>query len=349
YVRTWGMAFDDNGHLYITNGEYVDPIVVYDVEDDAWYSYSYGILTSDYNKVGQLLIDNNGYKWCYTMRGPAKGIWVFDDNGTIENQWDDQYRGSISPANDSDSRNVGALQLWDENGEPLTDNIFSLAKDENGYIWIGTDIGVLVQYDPANVFNIDKPSFIRIKVPRNDGSGLADYLLENQRVTSIAIDGANRKYFGTDGSGLYLISEDGTKTIEHFTTVNSPLPSDNIRDIEIDPQSGEIYISTDAGLISYQGDATSGSTAFNEVYVYPNPVRPDYQGAVTISGLVDRTNVKITDTAGNLVYETISLGGNALWNGKNLYGEQVKPGVYIVFLASPDGTQTAQTKIAFIR
>lgn len=347
YTRVWGLAFDHNANLYMTNSELIEGIVIYNVEDNAWHEYSYGIFDNLYNKIGEIIIDNNNFKWTYIIG--EQGIVVFDDRGTVENQWDDRYRGGMSTSEDQDERNAGILKLWDENGESLTNNIYSLAKDENGYIWIGTDIGVLVQYDPANIFNTEKPAFIRIKVPRNDGSGLADYLLENQIVNAIAIDGANRKYFGTEGSGLYLISEDGTKTIDHFTTSNSPLPSDNIRNIEIDHESGEVYIATDAGLISYRGDATSGNSAFNEVYVYPNPVRPEYEGPVTISGLVDRTNVKITDTAGNLVYETISLGGKALWNGENLYGEQVKTGVYIVFLASPDGSQTAQTKIAFIR
>lgn len=348
YTRIWAMTFDDTGHMFITNSD-VDNVIVYNKRDSAWYNYEYGTLSDHFNKIGDVLIDNYGQKWVFVVTGIARGLFVFDDNGTLANPNDDKYRGALPPEEDNDSRNAGLMEIWDENGETLTTYVYSFAKDHNGYIWIGTDIGVLVQYDPGNVFNREKPVFSRIKVPRNDGTSLADYLLENQSVTAIAIDGANRKYIGTEGTGLYLISEDGTKTVNHYTTTNSPLPSDNISDIFIDEESGEVFVATSEGLISLMGDAIQGAEDFSEVYVYPNPVRPSYEGPVTITGLMDQTTVKITDTAGNLVYETISLGGKALWNGKNLWGERVKAGIYIVFLSLPDGSTSEFTKIAFIR
>lgn len=348
YTRIWAMTFDDTGHMFITNSD-VDNVIVYNKRDSAWYNYEYGTLSDHFNKIGDILIDNYGQKWVFVVTGIARGLFVFDDNGTLANPNDDKYRGALPPEEDNDSRNAGLMEIWDENGETLTTYVYSFAKDHNGYIWIGTDIGVLVQYDPGNVFNREKPVFSRIKVPRNDGTGLADYLLENQSVTAIAIDGANRKYIGTEGTGLYLISEDGTKTVNHYTATNSPLPSDNISDIFIDEESGEVFVATSEGLISLMGDAIQGAEDFSEVYVYPNPVRPSYEGPVTITGLMDQTTVKITDTAGNLVYETISLGGKALWNGKNLWGERVKAGIYIVFLSLPDGSTSEFTKIAFIR
>jgi len=349
FTRTWGLAFDQNGILYITNSEVESGIVVYDTREGSWYQYDYGSIAFNFNKIGEILIDNTGNKWLYVARGSAAGVFVFDDNGTLDNQSDDRYRSALAPNEDNDTRNAGLLRLWDENGELLTGDVLCLAKDHNGYIWFGTDVGVVVQYNPGNVFDISKPVFSRIKVPRNDGSGLADFLLEDQKVTAIAVDGANRKYVGTEGSGVYIISEDGLKTVNQFTLSNSPLPSNNIIDIHIDNLSGEVFIATERGLISYKGDAIKGGEVFSEVYAFPNPVRPGYEGPVTITGLVDRTNVKITDSAGNLVYETISLGGNALWNGRNLRGEKVNPGIYVVFLTSPDGTQSEFTKIAIVR
>jgi ligand-binding sensor domain-containing protein len=332
----------------MNNSDVQRGIVVYDKKNNIWYHIDSGVLAQGYQKVGEILIDDQGYKWMPIVSG-EKGLFIFDDNGTISNPSDDRYRSRVPVEKNNDIKNAGALELWDENGEQLTEIIYCLAKDKNGYIWIGTDIGILVQYDPYNIFNIETPVFTRIKVPRNDGSGLADYLLENQEVTAIAVDNANRKYCGTGKSGIYLISEEGTKTVKHFTSANSPLPSDNIVSINIDENNGKVYIATDKGLISFQGDAVKGESTFSDVYVYPNPVRPGYEGNMTITGLIDQTNVKITDTAGNLVYETISLGGNALWNGKNLWGQKVKPGIYIVFLTSPNGSQSESTKIAIIR
>ncbi|RCW31985.1 two-component regulator propeller domain-containing protein [Marinilabilia salmonicolor] len=349
YTRVWAMEFDRNGNMFITNSEVDEQIVVYNPEDNKWIYYNYGTLATDWNKTADILIDDYNQKWVYVVHGPARGLFVFDDNGTPMNESDDRYRGVIDPSADPDPRNAGLMELWDENGESLTNYVYCFAKDKNGYIWIGTDLGVLVQYDPGNIFNKEKPVFSRIKVPRNDGTGLADYLLEGQRVTAIAVDGANRKYIGTEGTGLYIISEDGLKTVEHYTKTNSPLPSDNISNIYIDEESGEVFIATNEGLISLLGEATQGENNFSNVYVYPNPVRPHHQGNITIAGLMDRTTVKITDTAGNLVYETLSLGGQALWNGQNLHGEKVKPGIYIVFLSTPNGSMSEFTKIAFVR
>ncbi|MGM0375207.1 MAG: two-component regulator propeller domain-containing protein [Bacteroidota bacterium] len=349
YTRIWGMAFDQDGNLFMSNSEVENSIVVYDTQDSIWHGYDYGGLAFDYNKIGEILIDDNGYKWLYLVHGGGKGVFVFDDRGTIEDQRDDRYRGMKKPADDQDGRNAGQMKLWDENGEEITNVILSFAKDKNGYIWFGTDKGVVVQYNPSRVFDVAQPAFARVKVRRGDGSGLADYLLEEEKVTSIAVDQANRKYFGTENAGVFLVSEDGTRTIQHFDMSNSPLPSNNIYNIHIDDESGEVFFSTDKGLISYMGDAVEGESTFGFVYAYPNPVRPGYEGPITITGLVDRTNVKITDTAGNLVYETVSLGGNAIWNGKNLWGEKVEPGIYVVFLSSPDGSKSSYTKIAVIR
>lgn len=347
YTRVRGLSYDDQNNLWITNTEVASGVVVF-TSEGIWHQYDYASLAGA-NALGNIVVGREGYKWLIVHRSEAKGLFVFDDNKTLDNQKDDRYRGVISPSGESDQRNAGQLLLWNENGEELTRDIFSLAFDKNGYLWLGTGNGVVVQYNPSQIFRDEKPVFSRIKVPRNDGSGLADYLLENERITAIAVDGANRKYVGTQNSGVYLISEDGVKTVASYNTTNSPLPSNLINHIHIDDASGEVFIATDMGLVSVKGDAVKGGDSFRNVYAYPNPVRSSYQGPVTITGLMDRTNVKITDTAGNLVYETTSLGGNALWNGKNMWGEKVKAGIYIVLLSSPDGNDTGFTKIAIVR
>jgi hypothetical protein len=173
-------------------------------------------------------------------------------------------------------------------------------------------------------------------------------LLGEQVVTAIEVDGANRKWLGTAGGGVYLVSDDGLEQIHQFNAGNSPLLSDNIIDISIDGISGEVFMGTDKGIISFRGEALTGSTFYDKVVVYPNPVREDYQGPVAIKGLVERTTVKIMDMSGNLVFETESLGGQALWDGTNFTGERVATGVYMVFLSNSDGTLTHVTKLLFI-
>jgi len=167
-------------------------------------------------------------------------------------------------------------------------------------------------------------------------------------VTDIEVDGANRKWLGTSDGGAYLVSEDGLEEIEHFNTSNSPLLSNVILDICVDGVSGEVFFGTDKGIISYKGDALEGTSAYSNVVVYPNPVRETFEGPVAIKGLIENTTVKITDMGGNLVFETESLGGQAIWDGRNFNGERVSTGVYIVFLSSADGSLSHVTKLLFI-
>ena len=162
------------------------------------------------------------------------------------------------------------------------------------------------------------------------------------------MDGANRKWLGTQGGGAYLVSEDGLEELEHFTANNSPLLSDVIIDIEVDGESGEVFLGTEKGIISYKGNAMQGETSYNNVVVYPNPVRETYDGPVAIKGLLENTTVKIADMGGNLVFETESLGGQAIWDGTNFNGERVATGVYMIYLSSADGALSHVTKLLFI-
>ena len=202
-------------------------------------------------------------------------------------------------------------------------------------------------FNPGKVFD-GGMYFQKIKIP-DVVEGLAVYLLETEEVTSVTVDGGNRKWFGTARSGVFLFSPDGTKELAHYTIQNSPLPSNRITDVKVHPASGEVFIATDKGLVSFRSNANQPGSGFGKVYAFPNPVRPEYEGDITITGLMENTLVKITDISGNLVYETFSVGGMATWNGKNSKGQRASSGDYLVFCSASQGEKTAVTKILFIR
>jgi hypothetical protein len=219
-----------------------------------------------------------------------------------------------------------------------------------GEIWIGTDKGIKVIYSPDNVFNTNGlyESAVTAQTILLEYGGYVQHLLEFESVTAIAVDGANRKWVGTQKAGVFLLSPDGTQQLAHFSTDNSPILSNTVFSIGINPENGEIFIGTDLGVISYRGSATKGGETFKDVYAYPNPVRPDYNGTIAIKGLVRDANVKITDISGNLVYNTIANGGQAVWNGKSFNGEKAQTGIYLVFCTNEDGEETMVTKIMFV-
>jgi ligand-binding sensor domain-containing protein len=331
FCRVYGMAFDKNMNLWVTNSGVSNPISVLSA-DGKWTSLNYGPAINAPN-VSKLLIDSGNRKWVILPRG--NGLFVFDDNGTPGDIRDDTYT---------------RVSIADNAGNEISNFVYDIAEDLEGNIWVGTASGPVVYYHPAAVFEGPQAGGYaqQILVPRNDGSGLGDYLLSTETITSIAVDGANRKWFGTRNSGVYLISADGLKQIHHFTRENSPLLSNTINSITIDGQTGEVFFATDKGIVSYRGTATSGGDSFGKVYVFPNPVRETYHGDITITGLARNVNVKITDISGNLVFETKALGGQAVWNGKNFDGRRVATGVYLVFCTNEDGSKTYVTKLLFI-
>jgi hypothetical protein len=190
-----------------------------------------------------------------------------------------------------------------------------------------------------------------VKVPRNDGTDLADYLLTGIDTRCIAVDGAGRKWFATNGQGVYLVSADNMTQLQHFTTATSPLLSDFVMSVAIDPQSGEVFFGTDKGLCSYISDATEPASEMdkNSVWAYPNPVNPDYTGLITVVGPTLNADVKILASNGALVYEGRSNGGTFTWNGCDREGRRVASGVYMVATATKDGEKGTVCKIAIIR
>jgi len=326
YSRICGLAWDRYGNLWITQSGVPGNLKAL-TPDGTWIITE---LNLDVTVVGDMVIDRNQFIWVVLPRG--NGILVYDPSGT--------------PANTSDDRFI-RLQVQDTEGHTMN-NLFSISTDPDGNIWVGTDMGPAVFYNPGKAFTSEIRAS-RIKIPRNDGSGLADYLLGTETVTAIAADGANRKWFGTFSSGAYLMSDDGRKELAHFTTANSPLLSDNIVKIAVSGVTGEVWFGTSEGIISWRGEATEGKNDFSGIYAFPNPVREDFEGVVTITGLVENSSVKITDVSGNLVYETTSLGGQAVWDLRNYRSQRVATGVYIVLCSNEDGTLSGVTKMLVIR
>jgi ligand-binding sensor domain-containing protein len=225
-------------------------------------------------------------------------------------------------------------------------DIYSIAEDLTGEIWIGTSTGVAVFSNPNNVWKDQLYYAYQPSLELNDG--IYHPLLETETVTSIVVDGANRKWLGTKSSGIYLVSQQGDREILHFTAENSPLISNTIICLALNEKTGELYIGTDKGLVSYQGDAPKGNSNFDELYVYPNPVRETYSGDIVITGLMQTSDVKITDVAGNLVFKGESLGRNIIWDGRNLNGRRVSTGVYLIFCADSQGENSRILKLLVI-
>lgn len=271
----------------------------------------------------------------------ASNMWktklaVIDTNGTLTDISDDRI-AIVSTYNDQDGKNFDIG--W----------IHSI-KEENGKFWLGTNTGVGLINNIQAAFS-GNLVVNRVKVPRNDGTNLADYLLDGVIVTEVEIDGANRKWFGTTTSGLYLTNSDGSEILEHFTMENSPLTSDEITSVVCSSDDNRVFIGTKKGTLVYESDATPAQSDYSDVYAYPNPVRPEYSGYITVAGLMDNSLVKIADSMGNVVYSGRSTGGMFVWNGLNSDGSRVNTGVYYVFASQNENDKSSGcvTKILVVR
>ena len=244
---------------------------------------------------------------------------------------------------------VSYTKLLDQDGQYFSwTNILCLTEDLNGTVWMGTTEGI-VSFNPAKAFSGDF-RVNHIKVPRNDGTGMADYLLDGIRINGIAVDGANRKWIATQNSGLFLVSADGTQIINKFNATNSPLASNTVYKVCCNPNSNSVYVTTPEGLYEYFSDSSPAEPNYNNIYAYPNPVRPDFGGNVTITGMMDNSLIKIADASGVVIRQMKSTGGMATWDCCDQYGERVKTGVYMVLCSQANGSgQAVVTKIAVIR
>lgn len=339
YVRVTALQYDGRGNLWMCNNE-CDTIVRILKADGTWKAYYYADIDG-YQTFDNIIFDRRGWAWIQqrrtTSQGHRAGLLVVDTNGTIDTQNDDRHTFINS--------------FYNQDGTRYTPTLYYCAtEDANGAMWIGTNSGLFVSYDPTQVFS---QNFIlsQVKAARNDDTGLADYVMNEIGVKCIAIDGGNRKWIGTTDNGVYLLSADCRETIEHFTADNSPLISDEINDIAINGQTGEVFIATSKGLCSYMGDATDPATSMksDNLKVFPNPVRPEYQGNVHITGLMVNSNVKIVSAAGKLVAEGVSAGGEFSWNCCYKTGKRVASGIYYALCTDEEGNEGACAKILIIK
>ncbi len=313
YTYVTGFDFDSNNNMWLANSG-TDKMLSVWRTDGTWQSYNIGN-----NDIGAIMVDDNDIKWIYTRGGE---ITVFND-------------GIYKTVNNSESH--GAL--------PGDANCF--VTDNNGTVWVGTTDGVALFYDSKKIINNSSYACYRILIPRNDGSGQADYLLSGLSVLSIAVDGANNLWFGTNNGAIHT-SNDGQTTYNHFTMENSPLFSNNVTDIAID-DNGIVYFATDKGIVSYKGTATKGNEKNSDVIVYPNPVRPEHSGIVGIKGLVANALVKITTTNGAFVTHLRAQGGQAVWDCTDINGSKVQPGIYLIFVSDETGQETFATKVLIMK
>ena len=337
YVRVTALNYDKDGNLWMCNNE-CDTIVRILKKDGTWKSYYYSE-ASKKPTWDRTYFDQRGWAWINSRRSSSNGesgLLVIDTNGTINTQSDDQHRYLSTFQN--------------QNGESYTPDLYyCVTEDLDKALWMGCTKGIFMTKTPENIFK-STFTFTQPVVPRNDGSGLGDYLLNGIPVKCIAIDGGNRKWVGTLNNGVYLLSANGMETIEHFTTENSPLISDEINDLAIDGETGEVFIATSKGLCSYRGDATDPATTMSSsnLKVYPNPVRPEYQGKVHITGLMYNSDVKIVSAAGKLVAEGTSIGGEFSWDCCLQNGRRVGSGIYYALCTDEDGKKDAVAKILII-
>ena len=328
FVRVGGMAFDNSGNLWVSNSDVENNLNVKKT-DGTWKAYKDSSLSYDY-KIGKIIVTKDNNVWTIVPRDKTGGLFVMSTDGR--------------------NKRVLKVESYFSNGDiedinPMND-VYDIVEDREGDIWVGTSKGVTVYTQPENVFTSDPFYATQPGVDLHDG--IYHPLLVSQTVTAIAVDGGNRKYCGTKNSGVFLISADGKEEIKHYTAEESELISNGIMSLEYDGKNGILYVGTDQGLVSLLTESKEAYDAFTNVYAYPNPVRSTYDGDIYITGLVEETNVKITTISGQLVSEFTSVGGQAAWDGRDLAGNKVHTGVYLVLCASKDGKQSAMTKILFI-
>ena len=327
YVVIQGLTFDTQGKLWLINSMNKKQNLL-NYQDETWVTLSQDELSALPN-MSHLMIDSRNILWFSNDNWQHPALYRYDkENNKLY---------STTTFINQDNTKLTTYRLRD------------IKEDLSHNIWIATDAGpILIEQTETTK---ESPVLTQVKIPRNDGTNFADYLLNNVSINAIAIDNGNRKWFGTSNNGVYLISEDNMKEIHHFTSSNSPLLSDKIESISINNITGEVFFGTDKGLCSYMSNAsqTNSEMTKDDVWAYPNPVKPDYTGLITITGLSYNADVKIVTSNGILVNQGKSTGGSYTWDGRNTKGEKVASGIYMVETATNEGGQGTVCKIAIIR
>ena len=329
YQIITSVIYDKDYNLWIVNSGSSNSTLLKLTKDNNWIIPENGVEADKGDYMKFMGFDSKGYLWMYNNVYGTTAAYRYD----IKNETITEYSNFINEDGVSYSPNIRCR---------------TLAEDKEGNIWMGFSVGLFVltpeyQNDPSK-------GIYQIKVPRNDGTNLADYLLSGADINTIAIDNANRKWVGTNGNGIYVISSDNMVQEKHITASNSPILSDIIQYITIDEKTDRVYIGTDKGLCSYQSEATQTNEEMDteNVWVYPNPVTPEYNGMITVTGLSFNSDVKITSSNGTLVAQGRSTGGSFSWDGKDLKGKRVASGVYMVQTAKSDGSKGTVCKISII-
>lgn len=321
------LKYDSDGNLWLANNFSDHPLKVLKA-DKTWQTISLTSSISD-KVIQELEIDENDNKWLVVS---GVGIIGFKDNGTLADISDDEFK---------------IVNSGDNSGALPSNDVTSIALDLSGDLWIGSETGFSILYNPSSIFDASAGEYNvqRIKLDFEDN---VEYLLGTTHITDIEIDGGNRKWLATANAGIFLLSANGTEIIANYTSENSPLLSDVILDLEIDHTTGEMFIVTDQGLISLRIDASQGESNYDNVKVFPNPVLPSYEGLITIQGIKYDSDIKVTDVAGNLVYKTTSNGGTATWNGKTLDGKRASTGVYLFWTSPNEGKGRKVGKVVLV-
>ncbi|MBC7556322.1 MAG: T9SS type A sorting domain-containing protein [Chryseobacterium sp.] len=323
YNRVGGLTFDENNQLFAS---------ATDVSKFGFYYFN-----SANDTFTQVLVvngfhvqkpfANSGILYVFSPR-TGGGILLYNYNNTPSSLSDDSYK-----------------VLRETNNIP-SPAVISAALDKDDVLWIGSEKGLRTIQNPKDVISAASPQTENIVIVQN---GLPEELFRDSAILQIAVDSGNQKWVSLDGGGIYYLSSDGQKTITHFTKANSPLPTDNVTDIKVDEKSGKVYFVTLDGIVIYQGDVANVTSNFGDVLVYPNPVvYANYKGNVKIRGLAEKTNIRITDAAGNLVHQAVARGGYHEWDLNNQRGKRVASGIYFVLMSNEDGTDTATAKIAVV-
>jgi len=323
FTGVTGLAVDEMNNLWVSNYESQKALKMRTPSNE-WYEFDIPV-----RRVGELVVDKFGQKWIAAVNDASYGICVFKETSL--------------------SDGTGDIRLLDNSprsGDLPSNAVRALAVDQDGEIWVGTEEGLAIFFNPGGVFEGGEVADAQ-QIIINDGNDVG-FLLGSEVINDIAVDGANRKWIATN-SGAWLVEDDATGVIRHFTAENSPLLSNSVLCVGIDIPNGEVYFGTDKGIISYRDDATGAGDKHGDVLVFPNPVRPNYEGPITIQGLPNNATVKITDVAGRVVYEMLSNGGTAVWDGRSFSGAKPATGVYLIFSANEEDEDALVSKLLIVK
>lgn len=329
YNSISALDYDDKGNLWMINSKSLEPLVVKEA-DGTWSRFDLGPAMKNRN-IYDVEASKSGYVWVAAPTGNSTGgLMVYNYNETMDDQTDDEYF---------------LYTIGSGLGNLPSQDVKCVTEDLDEEIWIGTANGIAVVYAQESVFSGGNADAQQILIEQD---GNVQILLENEVVTDIEVDGANRKWIATDGSGAFLMSEDGQTEILRLTKENSPLLANIVNDISVDAVTGDVYFATSEGVVSLRYTATGSGNAYLDVYAFPNPVSETYNGIVAVKGISRDSDFKVTDVSGNLVYHGNSLGGQAIWDLKDISGNRVSSGVYLIYCNSENGSKDAVVKLLVI-